>query len=390
MKFQGRISRLICLCLLISVVLCSCNLLQPGEPLLTDDVSRPTQDFTDSTVKDTNEPTDAPTDEPTDEPTEVPTEKPTDEEIKDDEPIKLPEEAPKPESDPYASVDVARFYASYEPAESYWDSYYRSLHGLMSGDISDQDQKPSIADERPKKDGLFVRNTSAIYSEDGNAYYIVNSEGEIVNRVYRGGAYITLEEVAAYVFAFGDVPANYDANKKAKPYSSIWGKYLRVNHTAFSGSTTKYPYEPELPDISGCGGSLRYYEIDIGTTGTDCDPKYTAAIYNNGSRIERGAARIVYSRFDANGDKIIDTNEKYLFYTYNHYNDFQEYLNYEGGWGEMFGNITGGGTISSKTHYNPTPYVATARAELVPMGKVESICIIVVDIAFLERRCFSL
>ena len=37
--------------------------------------------------------------------------------------------------------------------------------------------------------------------------------------------------------------------------------------------------------------------------------------------------------------------------------DFQEYLNYEGGWGEMFGNITGGGTISSKYDYNPTDYV---------------------------------
>jgi hypothetical protein len=354
-------------------MLCSCNLLQPDEPLLTDDVSRPTQNFTDDTAPQTDAPTEAPTEKPT-------------EEKEDDEPIKLPEEAPKPESDPYASVDVSRFYESYEPAESYWDSYYRSLHGLMSGDISDQDQKPSIAEERPKKDGLFVRNTSAIYSEDGNAYYIVNSEGEIVNRVYKGGAYITLEEVAAYVFAFGDVPANYDANKKAKPASSIWGKYLRVNHNSFSGSTSKYPYEPELPDISGCGGSLRYYEIDIGTTGTDCDPKYTAAIYNNGSRIERGAARIVYSRFDANGDKIIDTNEKYLFYTYNHYNDFQEYLNYEGGWGEMFGNITGGGTISSKTHYNPTPYVPTVRAKFVPENSVVSLCIVVVDVAFLEKR----
>ena len=383
MKFQRRIFGIVSICLLVSVLLCSCNLLQPGEPLLTDvENGRPTQNFTDSTLQATDEPTEAPTDEPT----ETPTEKPTDEEIKDDEPIKLPEEAPKPESDPYASVDVSRFYENYEPAESYWDSYYRSLHGLMSGDISDQDQKPSIAEERPKKDGLFVRNTSALYSEDGNVYYILNSEGEIVNRVYKGGAYITLEEVAAYVFAFGDVPANYDANKKAKPTSSIWGKYLRVNHNSFSGSTSKYPYEPELPDISGCGGSLRYYEIDIGTTGTDCDPKYPAAVYNNGSRIDRGAARIVYSRFDANGDKIIDTDEKYLFYTYNHYNDFQEYLNYEGGWGEMFGNITGGGTISSKYHYNPTPYVATARAEFVPTSRVESICIIVVDAAFLERR----
>ena len=61
----------------------------------------------------------------------------------------------------------------------------------------------------------------------------------------------------------------------------------------------------------------------------------------------------------------IDLDEKFLFYTYNHYNDFQEYLNYEGGWGEMFGNITGGGTLSSKYDYNPTPYVEVVRSEFV-------------------------
>ena len=124
------------------------------------------------------------------------------------------------------------------------------------------------------------------------------------------------------------------------------------------------PYEPELPDISGCGGSLQYYEIDIGTTGTDCDPSYTAELYNNGTKIVRGAARIVYARFDRNGNNIIEFDEKYVFYTYNHYNDFQEYLNYEGGWGEMFGNITGGGKISSKQDYNPTPYVITVGMAL--------------------------
>jgi hypothetical protein len=52
----------------------------------------------------------------------------------------------------------------------------------------------------------------------------------------------------------------------------------------------------------------------------------------------------------------------------------------------MFGNITGGGTISSKTHYNPTPYVPTVRAKFVPESSVVSLCIVVVDVAFLEKR----
>ena len=98
-----------------------------------------------------------------------------------------------------------------------------------------------------------------------------------------------------------------------------------------------------------------YYEVDIGTTGTTAG-NYPVKVYNDGSTITRGAARIVYSRFK-NGGAITDLSKKYLFYTYNHYNDFQEYLNYYGGWGEMFGNITGGGELSSKYDYNPTPYI---------------------------------
>ena len=275
-----------------------------------------------------------------------------------------PDEDDGPTSDPYVNMTEEEFYANYTPATSYWDAFYRTQHYFMSGSIEEQDQAPTIADYQPMEDGKYIRNISALYSSDGNTYYIIDGNGNIVNKIFKGGAYVTLEEVAAYVLAFGDIPANYTSSKKTKPYNSPWGEYLRLNHTNFSGDTSKYPYEPVLPDISGCGGDLKYYEIDIGTTGTDCDPSYDAKLYNDGSTITRGAARIVYTRFDKNGNKIIDIDEKYVFYTYNHYNDFQEYLNYEGGWGEMFGNITGGGTISSKYDYNPTPYVAVVRKNL--------------------------
>ena len=273
----------------------------------------------------------------------------------------LPE---KPATDPYVGVNKTEFYADYEPAADYWDAYFRTQHGLMSGNIGDQDQAPNISAYQPRYDGLLVRNSEALYGNEGNSYTIVDACGNPVMTIYRGGAYVMLEEVAAYVLAFGEPPANHSESKKTKPTTSIWGEYLRVNHTKFSGDTSKYPYEPVLPNISGCGGSFVYYEMDVGTTGTDCDPSYTAKIYNDGNTITRGAARIVYTVKDTNGNKIIDINEKYVFYTYNHYNDFQEYLNYYGGWGEMFGNITGGGTISSKTHYNPTPYVRSVKMPL--------------------------
>ena len=183
--------------------------------------------------------------------------------------VYLPNEEDPITSDPYTNVSKAEFYANYTPAISYMDSYYRTKHNLMSGSIADQEAAPTVSSFQSELDGKLVRNTSYIYSEDGNTYYVVDAYGNIVNKIYKGGAYVTLEEVAAYVFAFGQPPANHDSNKKAKPTSSPWGEYLRVNHSNFTGSTTKYPYEPELPNISGCGGDLYYYEMDIGTTGTD-------------------------------------------------------------------------------------------------------------------------
>ena len=278
-------------------------------------------------------------------------------------PEEITPDEPEDYQSKYANMSREDFYADYEPAENAEDAYWRSKYGFMSGSLTVPDQAPTVAQNRPMQDGKYIRNSVANFIGD-DVYVLVDANGEVVMEIYRGGAYITLEEVAAYVYAFGNVPANYASNKKESPSSSIWGEYLRVNNTKFSGDTRKYPYEPKLPDISGCGGDLTYYEIDIGTTGTDCDPKYSAELYNNGYRITRGAARIVYARYDANGNQIIDPNERYLFYTYNHYNDFQEYLNYYGGWGEMFGNITGGGQISSKYNYNPTPYVEVVLAPL--------------------------
>jgi hypothetical protein len=41
----------------------------------------------------------------------------------------------------------------------------------------------------------------------------------------------------AYIYAFGDVPANYVSGKNTKPSGNKWGEYLRLNHTKYSGNT---------------------------------------------------------------------------------------------------------------------------------------------------------
>lgn len=270
------------------------------------------------------------------------------------------------DTDPYVDVDVDAFYANYTTACCYEDAQYRSQHYLMSGMLEVPGQYATVAEDQPMEGTAYIRNTDCVYLDGGNTYVVVDSLGQQIMRIYKGGAYITLEEVAAYMYAFGGTtdsfPANYTSQKLNNVGINPWGIYLRGNYSKFSGNTAKYPYEPELPNISGCGGELQYYEMDIGTTGTDTGNGYAVAPYNDGQKVTRGAARIVYTRCDLDGDGVYSEKEVYVFYTCNHYNDFQEYLNYYGGWGKIFGNITGGGTLSSKKDYAPTAYVETAYA----------------------------
>jgi hypothetical protein len=266
--------------------------------------------------------------------------------------------------DPYTNIDSKNFYKYYSPVNSNMDAYYRSLHGYMSGELITPDQAPIIDANRPKLDDKYIRNSS--YSIDDSTYVVKDKSGKEIYKIYKDGGYITLEEVAAYIFAFGDVPANYYESPYdgVTPTNSPWGEYLRLNNQYFADDTSTFKYEPSLPNAgSSYYEGLAYFEVDIGTTGTDCDPNYGASLYNDGTRIARGAARIVYTRYK-DKSPITNLDDRYVFYTYNHYNDFQEYLNYYNGWGEMFGNITGGGTISSNVDYNPTPYVESSKSKL--------------------------
>ena len=267
--------------------------------------------------------------------------------------------------DPYVGMSPEEFYDDYEPARTLLDSYYRTRHGFLSGSLEVPGQYAELAEDRPMEDGLYVKNTSLSFSEGGSAYTVRDSQGNESFTIFEGGGYITLEEVAAYLFAFGDVPANYweDRYDYPSPSSSEWGEYLRLNNSYFSGDQESYPYEPALPDISGIeGGRSDYYEVDVGTTGTYTGPSYPVRIYNDGYSITRGGARLVYMRY-TDGEESQAPARK-VFYTWNHYNDFREYLNYEGGWGEAFGNVTAGGEIDVVAPGGPSPYVPVAERDL--------------------------
>ncbi len=253
-------------------------------------------------------------------------------------------------TDPYENVDWSDFHNqnTYTRATSYRDAQLRSAHGLMSGTITTSEMYetssgPTVANNRPtdSSTGQYIRNTAAIYGNNNLSYTVLDSSGEEAFTIYYGGGYCSLNEVAAYVYAWGETPANYvDSKSPSDGDFDLWGKYLRANNTYYTNDVAKYPKEPELPEPD----EITYYEIDIG-----------GSSYNTGTRISRGSFRLVYSRY-RNGKELTDPEERYVFYTYNHYYDYQEYLNYEYGWGERFGYYTG--------NYSVTPYVEVTRADI--------------------------
>ena len=254
--------------------------------------------------------------------------------------------------DPYIGVSKTNFYNSYVEASSYEDAIYRTSHGLMSGDITPQGHIPETIEDYNN-----IRCTTANYvlsTEGKYIAYIPNSLDGEEDIIYYGAAYTSLNDVANYLLAFGEVPknSNYNKNSNGRRQSvSEWGEYGRCNTGAFSGDTSKYPYEPLIPTVR----INRFVETDFGTLGGYSNinevtgTTYYQEIYNDGTRIERGAARFVFT----SDSSITSIDERYVFYTYNHYNDFQEFLNFNNGWGIRFGNVSAGNPYcsSSKDYY---------------------------------------
>ena len=237
--------------------------------------------------------------------------------------------------DIYPNVTSEQFYSNYRYAKTYEEAYFRTQHHFMSGDITDQGHLTPSG--KVMSESLDVRCTTAIYILDfSGAYlgYIPNSLNGENHVIWYGGAYISHNDVAAYLYAFGEAPVNNKYDKSSGKSTSVndWGKYGRVNVGTFSANSTKYKYQPKMPTELG----QKYTETDFGTLGGYYTGDRSQSIYNNGKSINRGAARFCF----VNNKKSVD--ERYVFYTYNHYNDFQEYLNYEGGFGTRFGNEAAG------------------------------------------------
>ncbi len=283
--------------------------------------SSPSTSYPSSTAKDSSQVTEKPSEEEASSSSKSETES-----------VSSEKESTSSEKDPYINRSEETFYANYVPATSYQDALYRSEHYFRSGDLTPLLSSPQHASYQPKLGDTFIRNSEYSYSSDGNSYTVYDGEGKPVKTIYKGGAYITIEDVCAYVMAFGNIPANYVAKKSGvNVKTSPWGKYLRLNFSHFYNTASgSYANEPKLPTKSGTGheGEYQYRERDIGGKG-----------YNDGQKITRDTLRLVFS-YKYGDDKVIkDSSDRYVFFTGDHYRSYEEYLNYYGGFGEKFDYI---------------------------------------------------
>ena len=270
----------------------------------------------------------------------------------------------------YSGVNKNEFYgAGYESAQTYNDAMARTDARLLSGDYTIPKNIPNYKNiSNPKSEtgpAFFNARARYIYEDstcsgDPIGYILNDTDGDDSNDsiIFRGAAYISMDEVSAYLWAFNEIPANWIPSKsKSGQRQAIdnWGNFGRVNNGFFSGDPNRFPFQPIL---TGSGTDFNYRETDFGTDGdflfydVGGHPNVPQTPYNDGNKIARGTCRFCYTFESTNG--LLDEGDmKHVFYTWSHYNDFEEYLNYKGGYGPKFGNLVSGNEYNSKNPENP-------------------------------------
>lgn len=272
-----------------------------------------------------------------------------------------------PTTDPYQDInsfeDVKNFYTfPYKRATSYEDAQYRTKHHLISGDYNASDYKVAINNENTNSTATVYRNnvTDYTYRPDKSyeSYKLYSLDGTY-ETIYYGGAYSSINEVAAYLFAFGETPANIMSSNSDYTNAAERYRYGRVNDNEYSGpQAKKYVYEPALyGQIRGKTNKLNYNETDFGDwvyyNDTVYDTKYDPTVYvTENKEYARGVMRFCYITKSDNASTFDDLNNRRVYFTYNHYNDFVEFLNYKDGFGKVFGNMTEGREYNGKVAYD--------------------------------------
>ena len=114
---------------------------------------------------------------------------------------------------------------------------------------------------------------------------------EAVSGLDYDGVYTTADDVAAYLWEFGELPSNFITKKEARDLGWEGGSLEPYAPGCCIGGDKFGNYEGLLPEADG----RRYFECDINTLHKE----------------KRGAERIVYS------------NDGLIYYTPDHYETFE-------------------------------------------------------------------
>lgn len=309
--------------------------------------------------------------------------------------LKNVDEINKSEADSLMSISAVPF-----TNDAYWTNlgYAKNIdearQNTKNGVISGYNQFADYQIEFNKDviydfDYTAYRIADMVYGDNGDSFRInYLKEGMAGPVIYKDCAYTYVEDIAAYIIAFNDVPPNMQYYKNnSRQAIEDWGIYGRVNYAFYNNDNDKkFFYETELPTHRYLFDPAKnnhdyyyaYYESDYGASIPNDEPYqhtsgYDINPYNNGEFITRGALRFVYTKYltkaehdDKNTATITNPYDRNVFYTSTHYNDFQQYLNYYGGWSIRFGNTTLGnpwGEYVENNHLDAGPYVKLTSLE---------------------------
>jgi guanyl-specific ribonuclease Sa len=238
--------------------------------------------------------------------------------------------------------------ASDRPSSATSSSFQSSSSDISSSEVSSTISSSSISSGRPSvafdKSSIriaplnYVNQSGPAPIYDLKKYEDGSYGASTLRSIAKDQECLTYQEVAEYYSIYQSWPKNY---KSSTDEALAYGKNGRVVSTYYSGSHHTYDYTVALGTFNlPSGGS--YYEFDIDLTGS----------YNTGSYISRGAGRVV-----AIVDGITDYgNEPVCYFTEDHYADFIEYYNYDGGWSPLFK-----GVYNKSGSYENTPTSSISR-----------------------------
>lgn len=214
-----------------------------------------------------------------------------------------------------SSSDLSISSSSSDNSSSNSSSSISSSSSLSSSTLdSSSSTTTGIRPIEDKDDGSRLITTKtlvklAVPEYVGEVYGIPNSDVVLV----KGEVYTELNDVAAYIIAFKELPVNYFYKSDKSTCSAKYGSSCRlVGSKQYSNDPYSSHTSPILTD-----GASEYHECDLASY----DGEYSTS--------SRGSYRLVYS---------LDEGKEIVYFTDCHYENFSEYYNYYNGFGPWWGN----------------------------------------------------